>query len=257
MAFGAEAFSPTGPLGATRAAVVARVQQRRRRTMSVALAALVAVVFVAAAVSLSRSGNATSLRVASQGADHPTQTVPVSDGGVPTTGPSTSSSVVTETTLGGVSPRSFPVTVAPPASGPVAPVRTVPTTVAPGPTPTTTPQVTTPATTAVLASSSVGGTVLFSPTCPVQQVTPTPACAPKPGAAHIQLVRADGTTAAQGDAGADGQFRIQVAPGSYAVRATAPTPSAISRGCTANPSQVTVASGMESSVAVSCDTGIR
>ncbi len=107
------------------------------------------------------------------------------------------------------------------------------------------------------AVSAVRGTVAFSPTCPVERVPPDPACAPKPGAAHIQLLRADGTVAAEGDAGSDGQFLIDVAPGSYSVRATPPTPLTIGRGCTADPAQLTVTQGAVNSTAVSCDTGIR
>jgi hypothetical protein len=106
------------------------------------------------------------------------------------------------------------------------------------------------------AASGVAGTVLFSPTCPVVQVPPTPACAPKPGAAHIQLLRSDGAVAAQGDAGSNGQFFVSVQPGRYTVVATTPPPM-IGRGCTAAPTQVTVTGDGVAHVSVSCDTGIR
>jgi hypothetical protein len=112
-----------------------------------------------------------------------------------------------------------------------------------------------PAASAVPATSAVRGTVLFGPTCPAEQVPPDPACAPKPGAAHIELVRRDSSVAAEGGAGSDGRFRIAVAPGRYTVRATAPTP--VGRGCTAAPSEVTLTKGEVVSVSVSCDTGIR
>jgi hypothetical protein len=64
--------------------------------------------------------------------------------------------------------------------------------------------------------------------------------------------------AAQGNAGSDGTFAIPVAPGSYSVVAHAlATSSAIGRGCTTNPPDVTVTPGRVQDVAVSCDTGIR
>jgi hypothetical protein len=100
--------------------------------------------------------------------------------------------------------------------------------------------------------------VTFSPTCPVEQIPPDPACAPRPGPAHIELVRADGSVAAQGDAGANGQFAITVAPGTYAVHATTlPGSAAIGRGCTATPASVRVTPAAGADVTVSCDTGIR
>jgi hypothetical protein len=106
------------------------------------------------------------------------------------------------------------------------------------------------------AASGVAGGVLFSPTCPAQQVPPSPACAPRPGPAHIQLLRANGTVAAQGDAGSDGQFFLAAKPGSYSVTATTPPPM-VGRGCTVDPTQVTVPNGVVAHVSVSCDTGIR
>ncbi|MDQ6617922.1 MAG: hypothetical protein M3083_25055 [Actinomycetota bacterium] len=64
--------------------------------------------------------------------------------------------------------------------------------------------------------------------------------------------------AAEGDAGSNGHFALLVAPGSYTVAAkSSPATAGIGRGCTANPAQVTANPGAVSSVAVSCDTGIR
>jgi hypothetical protein len=94
--------------------------------------------------------------------------------------------------------------------------------------------------------------------CPVEQNPPDPACAPRPGPAHIQLVRADGTIAAQGDAGSDGHLTLAVAPGDYTVQATTVSATAaIGRGCSAAPSQISVKPATVTTVAVSCDTGIR
>lgn len=102
------------------------------------------------------------------------------------------------------------------------------------------------------------GTVLFGPVCPVERFPPDPACAPRPGAAHIQLARADGTVAAQGDAGSDGRFALTVTPGRYTVNAASGPPApAVGRGCAATPAQVALAAGATATVAVSCDTGIR
>ena len=86
----------------------------------------------------------------------------------------------------------------------------------------------------------------WGPVCPAG--ISDPSCAPIPGPAHIQLVRADGTTAAQADAGDDGGFAVSVPPGNYSVKAP---------GCSTSPSGVTLAPGAAVSVDVLCDTGIR
>lgn len=106
------------------------------------------------------------------------------------------------------------------------------------------------------AGSGVKGTVQFSPVCPVERIPPDPQCAPRPGAADIQLVRPNGTVAAQARAGPDGQFSIAVAPGTFAVRASAPAPGP-GKGCQVEPAEVTVVAGAVATVVVRCDTGIR
>jgi hypothetical protein len=124
---------------------------------------------------------------------------------------------------------------------------------------TTTSHITAPTTSTTLpagAGSGVKGTVLFSPVCPVERIPPDPQCAPRPGAADIQLVRPNGSLAAQGRAGLDGQFSIVVTPGPYAVQATAPAPGP-GRGCQVEPAEVTVVAGAVATVVVRCDTGIR
>ena len=115
---------------------------------------------------------------------------------------------------------------------------------------------TTATTTPAGAGSGVKGTVLFSPVCPVERIPPDPQCAPRPGVADIQLVPPNGIVAAQVRAGTDGQFSVLVAPGSYAVSATAPAPGP-GRGCQVEPAQVTVVAGAHATVVVRCDTGIR
>jgi hypothetical protein len=125
--------------------------------------------------------------------------------------------------------------------------------------PTTTPTTAagaTSSTTIASNGSQVRGMVLFGPTCPVERVPPDSACAPRPGPAHIQLLRTDGTVAAQGYAGSSGQFAISVAPGTYTVIAESTT-SDPGRGCSANPATVTVSPMAASTIDISCDTGIR
>ncbi len=116
--------------------------------------------------------------------------------------------------------------------------------------------VTTSTTTSAGADAVVKGTVLFSPVCPVERIPPDPQCAPRPGVADIRLVRPNGTVAAQGRAGSDGHFSVVVAPGSYAIRATAPAPGP-GTGCQVEPAQVAVVARAVALVAVRCDTGIR
>jgi len=71
-------------------------------------------------------------------------------------------------------------------------------------------------------------------------------------------MRLNGSVAAEGDAGSNGQYLIPVAPGTYLVNAsTVPASGAIGRGCTASANQVTVKPGSATTDDVACDTGIR
>ncbi|HZQ84549.1 MAG TPA: hypothetical protein VFA83_06915 [Acidimicrobiales bacterium] len=99
-------------------------------------------------------------------------------------------------------------------------------------------------------STGVRGVVTAGPTCPVQREG-DPSCDDKPVPAHLVLQRGDGSTAASGDAGGDGQFFIAAGAGSYTLTATSPN----AMRCASQP--VSVTSGHVTDVHVSCDTGIR
>jgi hypothetical protein len=101
------------------------------------------------------------------------------------------------------------------------------------------------------AGSGVEGTVAASPTCPVERADQP--CPPRPVETEVRLVRGDGTVAARARSGADGRWRVEVAPGRY--RLEADYPAGPGRGCT--PIEVTVEKGRFTPADVSCDTGIR
>ncbi|MDQ1376419.1 MAG: hypothetical protein QOE15_592 [Acidimicrobiaceae bacterium] len=241
---------------ATRVALAGRIRRRQHQAMSLAAALVLLVTAGTVAFATGRSGGSTSRQVAAGGGNRsdpttsPSTSTPVDGGSIVAVIPGSSTSIaeVTSTPGGHSTVRS----TVPPK------VTTVPTTL-PSTVSSTSPPTTTSSTTPTPATSSqVRGTVLFSPTCPVEQNPPLPACAPRPGPAHVQLVRTNGTVAAQGNAGADGTFAIPVAPGSYNVVVQTVSPStAPGRGCSANPANVTVTPGSATTVAVSCDTGIR
>lgn len=124
---------------------------------------------------------------------------------------------------------------------------------------TTPPPVTAPRTTATTlgaSGSGISGRVLFSPVCPVEGIPADPGCAPRPGPAHVVLVRTDDGTTLSTQAGASGEFSLSVAPGTYVLKVVplAPGPG---RGCQANPAEVRVTRGATATVEVICDTGIR
>ncbi len=247
--------APVEAMSATRVQLAGRVRRRQRQVMSGVAAVVLFLTAGTVAFAAARSGGSSTRQVAASGGDHSIPTTPASVDGSPIVGAGAwwldaccgravdhqgaqGTTLTTTATRGSTVPSTA-----------VAPT-VIPSTTAASTVPSTSP---TPAT-----SSGVRGTVLFSPTCPVEQIPPLPGCAPRPGPAHIQLVRGDGTVAASGNAGSDGTFAISVGPGSYTVVAhTVATSAAIGRGCTASPSAVTVTRGRTETVAVSCDTGIR
>lgn len=263
---GAGAFTPAGPPGVTRATIIERIRRRRRRMVTGGAAAALALGVAVVAVLLAAPGPPDSRQVAATGgaaASGPTSSV-----GSSTVATSTSASTPPcqdprscGASVGTGTASSIGAVVAPPPSS--TPVRPRPTTTTTPATSTTTHLTTTTTTStststtpAPHGSGQVAGTALFGPVCPVEHIPPDPACAPRPGAVRVTLVRANGSVAASGDAGADGRFNITVAPGTYTVQAATaqPTPG---RGCSASPATVMVKPGQTSTVAVSCDTGIR
>jgi hypothetical protein len=249
-------FSPVETMGATRDQVIGRVR-RRKRQVSLGLAAVLLVAAGAVALQMGRPGDSPR-QVAAIGGDGSASTA----SGTTATGsgdPGPSGVSVSPGAVGVVVTPTVGVVVVPPSSVPGAPRgTTLPAPATTITTPTTSPGVTSVPTTTASTGSQVGGTVLFGPTCPVEQNPPNPACAPRPGPAHIQPVRINATVAAQGDAGSDGQFAISVAPGTYLVQAQSTSSTGgIGRGCTVTPAEVSVAPDTRTTVAVSCDTGIR
>src|SRR5438309_9747403 len=99
--------------------------------------------------------------------------------------------------------------------------------------------------------SGVEGTVSASPTCPVERVDQP--CPPRPVETDVRVMRGDGTVAAQTHSGADGRFRVDVAPGRY--RLEADYPSGPGRGCP--PVVVVVEAGGVTHADIDCDARIR
>lgn len=64
--------------------------------------------------------------------------------------------------------------------------------------------------------SWIGGQVLAGPTCPVESMSPDPACAERPVDGAVLVVEdLAGDEVARTSSGADGMFRVDLAPGVY------------------------------------------
>ncbi|MFO1532566.1 MAG: hypothetical protein ABR562_02535 [Thermoplasmatota archaeon] len=105
------------------------------------------------------------------------------------------------------------------------------------------------------APSGIQGHVLVGPTCPVQHDPPQPGCDDRP--LQTRLVAADaesGKAAAEFSSGADGSYKVTLAPGTYVVR----QPDGAATPPTCAPTEpVTVRAGAYATLNVSCDSGIR
>jgi hypothetical protein len=102
-------------------------------------------------------------------------------------------------------------------------------------------------------NSGIQGTVMLGPTCPVQRIPPDPNCDDKPYQTLITIFHTTDLVHAFATINSDikGIFSISLPPDDYTLKAS----KNILPRC--NDSQVTVGSNSYTSVAISCDTGIR
>jgi hypothetical protein len=107
----------------------------------------------------------------------------------------------------------------------------------------------------VPSTSGIKGTVMAGPTCPVERIPPDPACADKPVATNISVYPYADPTHGVAFTTSDsrGNFSVSLPPGEYMITAGSngvPYPRC-------SEATVTVDKGAYSTIAVSCDTGIR
>jgi hypothetical protein len=102
------------------------------------------------------------------------------------------------------------------------------------------------------AGTGIQGVVQTGPTCPVERINSP--CPPHPLAATIVVRDAAGHEVARAHSGADGQFKMDVAPGTYTVVGLNIGSSMLPRPI---PMTVTVTSGSYTTIAVEYDSGIR
>ena len=105
-------------------------------------------------------------------------------------------------------------------------------------------------------ASGIAGRILAGPTCPVETVPPQPGCEPRPIAATLRIHPLGAATpVVRVRSGADGRFRVRLAPRTYVVkplpRADSPFPSP------PPPRRVEVRAGRFTLVRIFFDTGIR
>lgn len=111
-----------------------------------------------------------------------------------------------------------------------------------------------PSASSATGRTGIGGTATAGPVCPVEKVPPDPACAPRPVAGAVLVIRdASGSEVARVTTGPDGAFLAELKPGGYAVE---PQPADGLMG-TPGPQSVTVNQGVVSTIEVVYDTGIR
>lgn len=100
------------------------------------------------------------------------------------------------------------------------------------------------------AGSGAMGTVTLGPTCPVERIPPDPACAPRPYATSITIIKSGFSREITSDSA--GRFKVDLDPGSYEFQAKggATLPRCNSASVEIKPQSFTW-------VPISCDTGIR
>jgi len=102
------------------------------------------------------------------------------------------------------------------------------------------------------SGTGIQGVVQSGPTCPVERINSP--CPPRPLAATVVVRDAAGHEVARTTSGADGHFKLDVAPGTYTVVGLSINSSMLPRPI---PTTVTVTAGSYVSVNVEYDSGIR
>jgi hypothetical protein len=103
-------------------------------------------------------------------------------------------------------------------------------------------------------ATGIGGITVAGPVCPVETVPPDPACAPRPVAGAVLVIRdGAGSEVARTTTEADGSFFAELPAGDYVVE---PQPVEGLMG-TAAALEVTVVDGIAAQVQLDYDTGIR
>jgi hypothetical protein len=100
--------------------------------------------------------------------------------------------------------------------------------------------------------TGIQGTVQAGPTCPVERIESP--CPPHPLAATVVVRDANGAEVTRFHSGADGRFKVDLAPGSYVVVGLNIGTSLLPRPI---PTSVTVTPGSYTSINVEYDSGIR
>jgi hypothetical protein len=100
--------------------------------------------------------------------------------------------------------------------------------------------------------TGIQGIVQVGPTCPVERLNSP--CPPRPLAATIVVRDGNGAEVTRFHSGADGRFKVALAPGRYTLLGLAVGSSFLPRPI---PTSVTVTQGTYVSVTVQYDSGIR
>lgn len=100
--------------------------------------------------------------------------------------------------------------------------------------------------------SGIQGTVEAGPTCPVERINSP--CPPHPLAATVVVRDPQGIEITRFHSGADGRFKVDLAPGTYTLIGQPLGGSPLPRPI---PTTVTVTSGIYATVKVEYDSGIR
>jgi len=105
---------------------------------------------------------------------------------------------------------------------------------------------------AVRPGTGIQGTVLVGPTCPVERINSP--CPPHPIAATIVVTDENGTEVTRFHSGADGRFKVDLAPGTYTLVGLTVGSSFLPRPI---PTSIIVTQGAYTAVTVQYDSGIR